>query len=429
MECGNGSSPTTPAMSPSPEAKPPAVPTNLHVSASGADFIEWSWDTVPNAEGYEVQFSAEEYFDTQDDVVPRSVDQTFYRRHPLPTGTNAHLRVRSVAGAGEDRLTGDWSTGVVGTAATPRTGRAHFFTCSQASPFQWFVAPGDVLALEWTVSFIGFPDDAFVKEGTAVLREKEWNEYVVTEKAHKTAGIAEIHDAAGRVCNRLRFAVGLDPRRDLFASSPKCEATRVAGLSYGARLVHEWTPDHPIGFDIETDVIRQGGIQLGAPDFLEDQVLEPLREFSQRIKERLGYPILGDPYRRATAGSRIRVVFDSNEPGSFNVIHCEGYPDVGSAMNAVPDEGLTRYNRHFFDPEIQCPGYRRARTWSTVVHEVGHLLGMTHNKAATGEDPALPGVEMSRELTFMGPGDWSQYVTPQDLDAIGCIFPHPNHPR
>ena len=217
---------------------------------------------MAGAEGYDVQFSAGESFDAQDDVISRNADQTFYRRHPLPTGTNAYLRVRAVAGAGESRLTSDWSMGLAGMPATPRTGRAHFFTCNQASPFQWFVAPGDVLALEWTVSFEGFPDGAFVKEGTTVLREKEWNEYVVTEKADKTAGTAKIYNAAvafgspsawtheetsflprrtakpracwGWVTERAWSTTGIRIRRSGLSSMPK--ASGRAGFGSGVRI-------------------------------------------------------------------------------------------------------------------------------------------------------------------------------------------------
>ena len=302
--CGEDSLLTTPAPSPNPapapEVKRPNVPTNLHVSTSGADFIEWSWEAVVAAESYDVQFSADESFDAQDDVIPRNANQTFYRRHPLPSGRSAYLRVRSAAGAGEHRLTSDWSTGVVGVAATPRTGETHFFTCAQGSPFQWFVEPGDVLALEWTVSFVGFADGAFVQEGTISLRGKQWNEYVVTAKADQTAGTAEIRNAAGRVCNRLRFAVGLDPRRDVFSSSPECEATRVLGLGYGSRLVNGWNPDSPFRFEIEVEDIREGGLRIGRPNFLEEEVLQPLRDIAEpnRSPTGLSRDRAGRPARR-----------------------------------------------------------------------------------------------------------------------------------
>ena len=95
---------------PPPEPpEPPAVPTGLQVSSSGDDFIEWSWDAVEGADGYDVQFSPDEMFDPGDEIIPRTAGQTSYRREPLPAGSSAFLRVRSRAGAGEDRLESEWS--------------------------------------------------------------------------------------------------------------------------------------------------------------------------------------------------------------------------------------------------------------------------------------------------------------------------------
>ena len=54
--CGgrDAATPTTPnppaPVSPPPE--PPAVPTGLGVSATGPDFIEWSWAPVEGVSGY-----------------------------------------------------------------------------------------------------------------------------------------------------------------------------------------------------------------------------------------------------------------------------------------------------------------------------------------------------------------------------------------
>ena len=432
LACGKDSSPTTPAVplrqAPEPEAEPPGVPTNLRVSTAGTDFIEWKWDAVASSEGYDVQFSTDEAFEHSDDAIARDATQTHYRRHPLPAGTRAYLRVRSAVGAGEDRLTSDWSIGVVGVAATPRTGATHFFTCGQASPFRWFVAPGHVLASEWTVDFNGFPDGAFVQEGTTVLRGKEWNEYVVTEKADRTAGTAEIHDAAGRVCNRLRFAVGLDPRRDLFPSSPKCEAQRVAGLGYGARLVHDWNPGSPFRFEIDAEGIRLGGARIGRPNFLEEEVLQPLRDVANRIEARLGYRVIEPDLPPVGQVIGIRTRDEPGTPG-WGTPECPEW--AGSPMNAHLGEALITFNRHFFDPEISCQGYLGDRESETVIHELAHVLGMKHAPEAEDQDSRKAhGVPMSVPLTFHKRyGDSDVFVTDADIDAIACIFPHADYPR
>ena len=63
---GAGTTPTTstppraPALAPSPSPEPqpqqPAVPGGLRISASGEDFIEWSWTPVADVSGYDVHF-------------------------------------------------------------------------------------------------------------------------------------------------------------------------------------------------------------------------------------------------------------------------------------------------------------------------------------------------------------------------------------
>ena len=103
---------------PPPPPEPPAVPSGLQVSASGDDFVEWSWNAVEGADGYEVQFSTNEMFDGAE-TIGRTAEETSYRRQPLPAGTTAFVRVRSYSGTGEDRLESGWSTHVTGTTDQP----------------------------------------------------------------------------------------------------------------------------------------------------------------------------------------------------------------------------------------------------------------------------------------------------------------------
>ena len=103
---------------PPPPPEPPAVPSGLQVSASGDDFVEWNWNAVEGADGYEVQFSTNEMFDGAE-TIGRTAEETSYRRQPLPAGTTAFVRVRSYSGTGEDRLESGWSTHVTGTTDQP----------------------------------------------------------------------------------------------------------------------------------------------------------------------------------------------------------------------------------------------------------------------------------------------------------------------
>ena len=110
-----------PAPPPEPAPEPPAVPAELRISASGADFIEWAWNPVPDVSGYDVQYSTNEAFTDEDEVIARTVEQSSYRRTGLTAETSGYLRVRSAAGTGDDRITSDWSTHVTGMtmAAAP----------------------------------------------------------------------------------------------------------------------------------------------------------------------------------------------------------------------------------------------------------------------------------------------------------------------
>ena len=110
--------PPAPTPAPEPEPQPPATPAGLRVAASGDDFIEWTWSPVAGADGYEVQFSPDEVFTAQDEVVARTAAETSYRRSSLPHGTVGFLRVRSIGGTGEARLASAWSSSVNG-ATTP----------------------------------------------------------------------------------------------------------------------------------------------------------------------------------------------------------------------------------------------------------------------------------------------------------------------
>ena len=62
--------PTPPAPPPPPPPVPPAAPSGLRVAASGADFIEWTWNAVEGADGYDAQFSSTEAFTDEHEIIP-----------------------------------------------------------------------------------------------------------------------------------------------------------------------------------------------------------------------------------------------------------------------------------------------------------------------------------------------------------------------
>ena len=111
--------PAPPPVPPPPAPEPPGIPSGLQVSATGPGFIEWSWEAVAGAEGYQVQFSGDFLFTADDEVVDRTGEETSYRRENLPAGVTAYLRVRASSGMGEDRLFSDWSASASGRSPIP----------------------------------------------------------------------------------------------------------------------------------------------------------------------------------------------------------------------------------------------------------------------------------------------------------------------
>ena len=99
----------------------PAIPAGLRVVDVGTDFIEWTWDAVEDALGYEVQFSPNEaLFTAEDDILP--VDGTSYRAEGLESGTYGYLRVRTVGGSRQDPIRSAWSGHVTGMTTGPVEG-------------------------------------------------------------------------------------------------------------------------------------------------------------------------------------------------------------------------------------------------------------------------------------------------------------------
>ena len=83
------------------------------VSDTGTDFIEWSWEAVPEALAYEVQVSDSEDFSSAEAV---RVTETSHRAAVEPS-TTAHLRVRAVAGTSAAPIVSDWSAAAEGSSA------------------------------------------------------------------------------------------------------------------------------------------------------------------------------------------------------------------------------------------------------------------------------------------------------------------------
>ena len=113
--CGDDST-TTPAPAPAPPPAPAApdpvgVPTGLAVTETGPDFLQFSWEAVEGATGYEIQLSLKE--GDFSEVVTAMVTTTMHRFTDLAAETTGHARVR----AHEADRQSEWSGTVSGTSA------------------------------------------------------------------------------------------------------------------------------------------------------------------------------------------------------------------------------------------------------------------------------------------------------------------------
>ena len=111
----------TPAPEPEPEPEPtgPATPEGLRVTSTGSNFLEWGWNAVEGALGYNVQFGANPLAFTDTDPAPQAATGTSYRLANLPGNTTLHLRVRTVAGTLQEQTLSDWSAPFMGTTSAP----------------------------------------------------------------------------------------------------------------------------------------------------------------------------------------------------------------------------------------------------------------------------------------------------------------------
>ena len=111
--CGDDdSTTTTPAPAPAPPAPAPTptldAPGGLTVANSGTDYIEFSWEAVEGASGYEIQLSTTE--GDFSSVSTATVTGTMHRFTVAP-GTTAYARVRAVS---DEANNSDWTEAVTG---------------------------------------------------------------------------------------------------------------------------------------------------------------------------------------------------------------------------------------------------------------------------------------------------------------------------
>ena len=221
--------------------------------------------------------------------------------------------------------------------------------------------------------------------------------------------------AEGLWSNYVTAATWAEPR--------VCTDERDHALAFGARgtwgppvLIEEWDGEP---FRFYFDVGIPANERADAEHFFG--VVERL---SDRIEDQLGYSILEvagwiDEQDRG---------FEDLTPG---LPDCSGARPGGIVVTVIPDEG----ERAAAIP--RCAAFYWAHndidaSWDgTMAHELFHLFGFAHSPDSTHPQQSPPGqgVPMSVRLTNRPAGPRDLGVTFEDVDALGCVFPHPDFPR
>ena len=264
LACGGDSS-TTPAPAPAPppapppppppepEPEPPAAPAGLHVSATGLDFIEWSWTPVEGADGYDVQFTANEAFTDEDEIIARTAEATSYRREDLAPGTSYSLRVRSAAGSGEERITSAWSAQAGGATHLPEP---------PAAPAGLHVSATGLDFIEWSWTPVEGADgydvqftanEAFTDEDEIIARTAEATSYRREDLAPGTSYSLRVRSAAGSGEERITSAWSAHAGGATHLPEPPAAPAGLHVSATGLDFIEwSWTPvEGADGYDVQ----------------------------------------------------------------------------------------------------------------------------------------------------------------------------------
>ncbi len=119
--CGTGTDgePVAPPTTPEPPPEPPGRVTGVRLVAVGPDLIEWAWDPVEGATGYEVEVFLALTPPGQRGE-PIITVEPVVRAEGLEPGTGYEIYVRAVRETAGGRAVGPWSAGF-GIVQTPPT--------------------------------------------------------------------------------------------------------------------------------------------------------------------------------------------------------------------------------------------------------------------------------------------------------------------
>ena len=151
-----------------------------------------------------------------------------------------------------------------------------------------------------------------------------------------------------------------------------------------------------------------------------------VERFAERIEAQLGYPIL-------EVAGWVEEDQRGFQVGGFTVRNCVGVrpggivattvPEANPAIakiyaGAVPQCGVVYWASDDIDT-VGPPGPD-----SVMDHELFHLFGFGHSLVTHPHEAQLGGIPMTVALTRA-----YDDATAVDIDALGCVLPHPGYPR
>ena len=251
--------PDAPIPAPPPPPEPPAVPSGLQVVGRASDFVEWRWSPVEGVDGYDVQFSTNEAFTAEHDIIGLTAEQITYRRD-LPHSTTGYLRVRSAAKIGSDRITSAWSEHVRGTTPPPEPGGLRV-AASGADFLEWGWAPvKGVSGYDVQFSATG----VFGSEAEVISRSPSQIFYRREALPSRTTAYLRVRSAAEIGSDRITSAWSghvrgttdePPPPLDL-RQSPLCESVSVASITPIREVFrnNDVCGDYELAFSVTTDL-------------------------------------------------------------------------------------------------------------------------------------------------------------------------------